>query len=96
MDTGVVHANYSREEMVWTVDSKTEMLATWAMLCVGAVAVVTTNIAVELRVANGTKVIIREVVPHPNGIYGRDQNTEPGRAIIAITYMHICRIDRGE
>jgi hypothetical protein len=28
-DTGVP-ANYSREEMVWTLDSKTEMLATWA------------------------------------------------------------------
>ena len=72
IDTGVP-ANYSREEMVWTVDSKTEMLATWAMLCVGAVAVVTTNIAVELRVANGTKVIIREVVPHPNDIHGWNQ-----------------------
>ena len=62
-------ANYSREEMVWNLDSKTEMLATWAMLCVGAVAVATTNIAVELRVINGTKVIIREVVPHPNDIH---------------------------
>ena len=72
IDTGVP-ANYSREEMVWTVDSNTEMLATWAMLCVGAVAVTTTNIAVELRVANGTKVIIREVVPHPNDIHGWNQ-----------------------
>ena len=42
-------------------------------LCVGAVAVVTTNIAVELRVANGTQVIIREVVPHPNHIHGWNQ-----------------------
>jgi hypothetical protein len=42
--------------MVWSLDSKTEMLATWATLCVGAVAVATTNIAVALRVANGTKV----------------------------------------
>ena len=72
IDTGVP-ANYSREEMVWTVDSNTEMLATWAMLCVGAVAVATTNIAVELRVANGTKVTIREVVPHPNDIHGWNQ-----------------------
>jgi hypothetical protein len=56
--------------MVWTLDSKTEMLATWAMLCVGAIAVTTTNIAVELRVTNGTKVIIREVVSHPNDKHG--------------------------
>ena len=59
--------------MVWTVDLNMEMLATWAMLCVGAVVVMTTNIAVELRVANGTKVIIREVVPHPNDIHGWNQ-----------------------
>ena len=72
IDTGVP-ANYSREEMVWTVDSNLEMLATWAMLCLGAVAVTTTNIAVELRVVNGTKVIIREVVPHPNDIHGWNQ-----------------------
>ena len=71
-DTGVP-ANYSREEMVWTLDSKTEMLAIWAMLCVGVITVVITNIAVELRVANGTQVIIREVVPHPNDIYGWNQ-----------------------
>jgi hypothetical protein len=71
-DTGVP-ANYCRKEMVWTPDSKTEMLANWAMLRVGAVAVTTTNITVELRVANGTKVIIREVVPHPNDIHGRNQ-----------------------
>ena len=80
--------------MVWTVDSNTEMLATWAMLCVGAVAVTTTNIAVELRVANGTQVIIRQVVPHPNDIHSWNQ--EPGRVIIATTYMRICRVDRGE
>src|SRR5579862_6237679 len=29
-ETGVP-ANYSREEMVWTPDSKTEMLATWVL-----------------------------------------------------------------
>ena len=46
-------------------DSNMEMLVTWAMLCIGAVAVMTTNIVVELRVANDTKVVIREVVPHP-------------------------------
>jgi hypothetical protein len=72
-DTGVP-GNYSREEMVWTLDSKTEMLATWTlMLCVGAVAVATTNIAVELRIKIGTKVIIREGVPHSNNIHGWNQ-----------------------
>jgi hypothetical protein len=68
-DTGVPE-HYSREEMVWTVDSSTEMLATWGMLCIGAIAIVTTNVAVELGIANGTEVIIKEVVPHPNDIEG--------------------------
>jgi hypothetical protein len=68
-DTGVP-PHYSREEMVWVVDSSTEMLATWSMLCIGAVAIVTTNIAVELGIANGTEVIIKEVVPHPEDIEG--------------------------
>lgn len=56
--------------MVWTVDSNTEMLATWGMLCIGAVAIVTTNVAVELGIANGTEVVIREVVPHAEDIEG--------------------------
>ena len=68
-DTGVP-AHYSREEMVWTVDSSTEMLATWGMLCIGTVAIVTTNVAVELGIANGTEVVIKEVVPHPDDIEG--------------------------
>jgi hypothetical protein len=41
------------------------MLATWNILCIGATALVTANIAVELNMANGSRVIIREVVPHP-------------------------------
>jgi len=68
-DSGVP-AGYSREEMIWAIDSSTEMLATWGMLCIGAVAIVTTNVAVELGIANGTEVIIREVVPHSNDIEG--------------------------
>ena len=71
-DTGVP-CTYSREEMVWTVDSSTEMLATWGMLCIGAIAIVTTNIAVELGFANGTEVIIREVVPHVDDYQGWSQ-----------------------
>ena len=52
--------------MVWTGDHKIEMmLATWNVLCVGVTAIVTANTAVELNMANGSKVIIKEVVPHP-------------------------------
>ena len=54
-----------RNTMIWTGDHKTEMLATWNVLCIGSTAVVTANTAVELNMANGSKVIIREVVPHP-------------------------------
>jgi len=68
-DTGVP-MNYSREEMVWAIDSTTEQLATWRMLCIGATAMVTTNIAVELGIANGTEVVIKEVVPHVDDIEG--------------------------
>jgi hypothetical protein len=55
----------NRNTMIWTGDHKTEMLATWNVLCIGATALVTANVAVELNMANGSKVIIREVVPHP-------------------------------
>jgi hypothetical protein len=65
-----VPSTYSREEMVWMVDSSTEMLATWGMLCIDATAIVTTNVAVELGFANGTEVIIKEVVPHPDDSQG--------------------------
>ena len=50
--------------MVWTVDSQTEFLATWNVLCIDGPALVTSNIAVEL--ANGSEVIIKQVVPHPD------------------------------
>ena len=62
IDSGV---RCNRNTMVWTGDHKTEMLATWNILCIGATALVTANIAVELNMANGSKVVIREVVPHP-------------------------------
>jgi PIF1-like helicase len=55
----------SRDAMIWEIDSKTEMLATWNILSINGPATVTANIAVELGVANGSKVIIKEVVPHP-------------------------------
>lgn len=60
----------NRNTMIWTGDHKTEMLATWNILCVGATALVTANVAVELNMANGSKVIIREVVPHPDDTEG--------------------------
>jgi len=62
IDSGV---RCNRNTMIWTGDHKTEMLATWNILCIGATALVTANIAVELNMANGSKVVIREVVPHP-------------------------------
>jgi hypothetical protein len=46
-----------RETMIWVGDNKTEMLATWNVLCIGAEAIVTFNIAVELNIANGSRVI---------------------------------------
>src|SRR5271170_3016672 len=54
-----------REAMIWTGDNKTAMLAMWNVICIGAESFVTSNIAVELNVANGSKVIVKEVVPHP-------------------------------
>lgn len=63
IDSGV---QCNRNTMIWTGDHKTEMLATWNVLCIGATALVTANVAVELNMANGSKVIIREVVPHPD------------------------------
>ena len=85
-DTGVP-LNYSREEMVWAIDSSTEMLATWGMLCIGAIAIVTTNIAVELGCANGTEVIIKEVIPHPDDEHGW---SELHRQVVRLSQPPIC------
>jgi hypothetical protein len=54
--------------MGWTVDSKTDFLATWKILCIDGPALVTSNVAVELGIANGSEVIIRQVIitPHPD------------------------------
>jgi hypothetical protein len=60
----------TREAMVWAGDNKTDMLATWNVLCIGAEGIVTSNLAVELNVANGSKVIVKEVVPHPEDHQG--------------------------
>lgn len=51
--------------MTWTGDHKTEMLATWNILCIGAEAIVTANIAVEMNMENDGKGIIKEIIPHP-------------------------------
>jgi len=60
----------TREAMIWAGDNKTDMLATWNVLCIGAEAIVTSNLAVKLNVANRSKVIIKEVVPHPEDHQG--------------------------
>src|SRR5271154_1651646 len=62
LDTGV---RCDKNTMIWTGDHKTQMLATWNILCIDAPAIVTANIAVEMNVANGSKVFIKEVIPHP-------------------------------
>ena len=56
--------------MIWAGDNTTDMLATWNVICVGAEAIVTSNLAVELNVANGSKVIVKEVIPHPQNHQG--------------------------
>jgi PIF1-like helicase len=56
-----------RNTIIWTADHKTEMLANWNVLCIGAVAVVTANIVVELNIANGSKVIIKGSDPSSRG-----------------------------
>ena len=62
IDTGI---ECNRNVMIWTGDHKTEMLATWNVLCIDAEAIVTANIAVEMNMANGNKGIIKEIIPHP-------------------------------
>ena len=61
----------NRRKMVWrAADSKTGFLPTWNVLCVDAPTIVKTNTAVELGTANGTKGIIREVIPDPEDCVG--------------------------
>jgi hypothetical protein len=73
--------------MVWTVDSKTEFLATWAVLCIEGPAVVAANIAVELGMANGTEVIIKAVVPHEDDEQGWQNIRKP---IVKLSRPPIC------
>ena len=84
-------------KMIRTGDSKTGFLATWNVLCIDPAALVTANIAVELGVANGREVIIREVTPDPRDTCGwsRMQNqvvnlSRPPKG------MRICWIDTGQ
>jgi hypothetical protein len=64
------------------------MLATWCILCIGGPAIITANIAVELGLANGSKVIIREVVPHPLDDYGWQQ--AHNRRVVQLARPPIC------
>ena len=73
--------------MVWTVDSRTEFLATWNVLCIDGPALVTSNIAVELGIANGSKVIIKQVVPHPEDHQGWN---EIHKQIVKLSRPPIC------
>jgi PIF1-like helicase len=76
-----------RSNMIWTPDSKTEFLATWNVLCIDGPAVVTSNVAVELGIANGTDVIIREVIPHPTDQVGQ---TNIRHQVVQLTRPPIC------
>jgi hypothetical protein len=63
-DTGV--PPQYRDGVIWEIDANTGKLATWTLLCVdGPVVVTSTKIAVELGIANRTRAIVKEVVPHP-------------------------------
>jgi PIF1-like helicase len=70
----------NRRKMVWrAADSKMGFLPTWNVLCVDAPTIVKTNTAVELGTANGTKGIIREVVPDPeDGNYWLESDRKSG------------------
>jgi hypothetical protein len=77
----------NRMQMVWTPDAKTEYLATWNVLCTDGPAMVTANVAVELGVANGTQVIVRQVVPHPDDDRGWSQMQ---KQIVKLSRPPIC------
>lgn len=77
----------SRVNMLWTGDNHTDYLPTWNVLAINAPALVTANMAVELQIANGTDVIIKEVVPHPNDIDGWDNCTRP---IVRLSQPPLC------
>jgi hypothetical protein len=77
----------SRESLVWTIDSKLEYLPTWNVLALNAPATATTNVAVELGIANGTEVIIKEVVPHPEDDHGW---SELHKQIVKLSRPPIC------
>ena len=77
-----------RRKMVWrAADSKTGFLATWNVLCIDAPAIVKCNTAVELGVANGTKGIIREVIPDPEDTIGWNRTCNQ---VVKLTRPPIC------
>jgi hypothetical protein len=85
-DTNVHPQNM--DQVIWEIDANTEKLATWNLLCVGGPVVVTTNIAVELGIANGTRAVVKEVIPHPLDETGWYQATR--ERIIALSRPPIC------
>ena len=77
----------SRNQMVWSCDSDTGMLATWSVICMDAVSIVTANVAVELGVANGSRVVVKEVVPHPDDHQGWSRIND---AIVKLSQPPLC------
>jgi len=70
VDEGL-HAD--KDAMIWTADNKAEFLATWSIICMNGPARVTVNEAIPLGIANRSRVIIREVIPHPSDYRGWQQ-----------------------
>lgn len=75
------------DRVIWEVDSNTEKLSTWKLLCIGGPALVTTNIAVELSISN-VRAVIKEVVLHPFDELGWYQVTH--QPIVTLSRPPIC------
>jgi hypothetical protein len=78
VDEGL-HAD--KDAMIWTADNKTEFLAAWSIICMNGPARVTVNEAIPLGIANGSRVIVREVIPHPSDYRGWQQVHDRRRII---------------
>jgi hypothetical protein len=81
VDTNV--PSHQLERVIWEVDAKTQKLATWNLLAVGGPVIATSNVAVELGIANGTRAVVKEVVPHQDDEVGWSQVTHEPIVILS-------------
>jgi hypothetical protein len=77
-----------RERVVWEMDANTEMLATWNILAISGPSVGTSNVGTELGISNGTRCIVKEVIPHPDDDIGWYQSGR--QPIVILTRPPIC------